>query len=93
MVAALGVVLVGYAADSLSLQGRQDYQTVAWASVQKRLADVISDISLVELAAGDLIFSGTPAGVGQLQPGDRVHGAVAGVAAFDFEVGPARRQP
>jgi fumarylpyruvate hydrolase len=58
------------------------------------VADVISHISrFVELAPGDLIFSGTPAGVGPLQPGDRVRGAVDGVAAFDFEVGPAPRQP
>jgi hypothetical protein len=27
------------------------------------------------------------------QPGARVHGAVDGVASFDFEVGPASRQP
>lgn len=32
-----------------------------------------------ELAAGDLIFTGTPAGVGPLQPGDRVRGGVDGV--------------
>ena len=57
------------------------------------VADVISHISrFVALAPGDLIFSGTPAGVGALQPGDRVHGAVAGVAQFDFVVGPAPRQ-
>ena len=41
MVAALGVVLVGHAADSLILQGRQDYQTAAWASVQQRRIDRI----------------------------------------------------
>lgn len=58
------------------------------------VADIISHIShFVELAPGDLIFSGTPAGVGPLRPGDRVHGAVAGVAAFDFEVGPAPTVP
>jgi fumarylpyruvate hydrolase len=56
------------------------------------VADVISHISrFVTLAPGDLIFSGTPAGVGPLQPGDRVHGAVDGVAEFDFEVGAAPR--
>jgi fumarylpyruvate hydrolase len=54
------------------------------------VADVIAHLSrFVELAPGDLIFSGTPAGVGPLQPGDRVRGAVDGVAAFDFEIGPA----
>ncbi|MFT5642633.1 MAG: fumarylpyruvate hydrolase [Janthinobacterium sp.] len=54
------------------------------------VADVISHIShFVTLAPGDLIFSGTPAGVGPLQPGDRVRGILAGIAAFDFEVGPS----
>lgn len=54
------------------------------------VADIISHISyFMELAPGDLIFSGTPAGVGPLRPGDRVHGAIAGIASFDFEVGPA----
>jgi fumarylpyruvate hydrolase len=54
------------------------------------VADVISHISrFVALAPGDLIFSGTPAGVGTLQPGDRVRGAVDGVAQFDFVIGPA----
>jgi fumarylpyruvate hydrolase len=52
------------------------------------VADVISHLShFVELAPGDLIFSGTPAGVGPLQPGDRLHGALEGVAAFDLEIG------
>jgi fumarylpyruvate hydrolase len=37
---------------------------------------------------GDLIFSGTPAGVGALRPGDKVAGGVDGVAHFSFEVGP-----
>jgi fumarylpyruvate hydrolase len=32
------------------------------------------------LAKGDLIFTGTPAGVGPLQPGDRVEGMVEGLS-------------
>ena len=52
------------------------------------VADIISHISrVVTLAPGDLIFSGTPAGVGALQAGDRVHGAVDGVAEFDLQMG------
>lgn len=35
---------------------------------------------LFELKAGDLIFTGTPAGVGPLQRGDRFHASLAGVA-------------
>jgi len=51
------------------------------------IADIISHLSrLVTLAPGDLIFTGTPGGVGALQPGDRVRGEVAGVDEFDLEI-------
>ena len=53
------------------------------------LPDIISYISRsVALAPGDLIFSGTPAGVGALLPGDQVRGVLDGVAEFAFQVGP-----
>jgi fumarylpyruvate hydrolase len=49
--------------------------------------DIIAYISrFVALAPGDLIFTGTPAGVGPLQPGDSVKGAVDGVASFEFRL-------
>lgn len=52
------------------------------------IADVISHISrAVRLAPGDLIFTGTPAGVGPLQPGDLVEGGVDGVGTFVFGIG------
>ena len=35
--------------------------------------------ALFELKPGDLIFTGTPAGVGRLEPGDRVQGGVEGL--------------
>lgn len=55
------------------------------------VADVVSYASKsVALQPGDLIYTGTPAGVGPLQPGDSVSGGVDGVARFDFTVG---RQP
>jgi fumarylpyruvate hydrolase len=54
------------------------------------VADILSHISrYMALQPGDLVMTGTPAGVGALQPGDRVHGEVAGVARFDFTVGAA----
>jgi fumarylpyruvate hydrolase len=40
--------------------------------------------SLITLQPGDLIFSGTPAGVGPVKPGDRLEGHVDGVG--DLEV-------
>ena len=40
----------------------------------------------VTLQPGDLIFTGTPAGVGALQPGDVVAGGVAGIGQFSMTV-------
>ncbi len=37
-----------------------------------------------ELQAGDLVFTGTPAGVGPLQPGDRLRGGVDGIATLEL---------
>jgi fumarylpyruvate hydrolase len=52
------------------------------------VGDVISHVSrAVALQPGDLIFTGTPAGVGALNPGDQVRGGVDGVGTFEFEVG------
>ena len=52
------------------------------------IADVIASLSrLVTLAPGDLIYSGTPSGVGALQPGDRVRGGVDGLEVFELEIG------
>lgn len=53
------------------------------------VADVIAHISRsVALAPGDLIYTGTPAGVGPLQPGDKVTAGVDGIIEIAFEVGP-----
>jgi len=49
--------------------------------------DVLVHLSrLFELAPGDLIFTGTPAGVGPLVPGDRVSGGVAGVGEISIRI-------
>lgn len=51
------------------------------------VADIIASLSrLVTLAPGDLIFTGTPSGVGALEPGDRVRGGVDGVSTFELTV-------
>ena len=42
--------------------------------------EVIAELStLFELVPGDLIYTGTPAGVGALVPGDRIEGGVEGL--------------
>jgi fumarylpyruvate hydrolase len=54
------------------------------------VADVIAALSrLVALAPGDLIYTGTPAGVDALNPGDKVRGGVDGVTTFELEIGAA----
>jgi fumarylpyruvate hydrolase len=52
--------------------------------------EVIAFVShSMTLQPGDLIFTGTPAGVGALVPGDVVEGGVDGVGTIDIRIGPA----
>lgn len=49
--------------------------------------EMISALSqYFELQPGDLIFTGTPAGVGPLQPGDLVEGEVEGLPKLRFQI-------
>jgi len=51
------------------------------------VADVIAFISQsMRLEAGDLIYTGTPAGVGPVGPGDVLKGEVAGVASLTVSI-------
>jgi len=51
------------------------------------VAEVIAEASkLWRLEGGDLIFTGTPEGVGPLQRGDRVEGEIEGVGSVAFTV-------
>ena len=50
-----------------------------------QVADVISYLSqAVELQPGDLIYTGTPAGVGVVQRGDVITGGIEGLSDFSF---------
>lgn len=50
--------------------------------------EMIAGLSrLFELRPGDMIFTGTPAGVGPVLRGDRLEGAVAGVGTLSITVG------
>lgn len=56
------------------------------------IADVISHVSMaVTLRPGDLIYTGTPAGVGALNPGDVVRGGADCIAEFSFTLERAAR--
>ncbi len=52
------------------------------------VAELLSRLSReVTLAAGDVVFTGTPAGVGPLLPGDRVRAAIEGLPMLEFAIG------
>lgn len=60
--------------DELRQQTRLD--AMLW-----RVPEILAELSrLFELKAGDLVFTGTPAGVAELKRGDRFHASLAGIA-------------
>jgi fumarylpyruvate hydrolase len=76
-VAAVGHPAAGRIWLEVNGQLRQDGDLSA---MMWKVTDVIANLStLVTLAPGDLIYTGTPAGVGPLQRGDRLHGGIDGV--------------
>jgi len=65
-----------------SLRQDGDLSGMIWS-----VPEVISFIShSMRLAAGDLIMTGTPAGVGKLVPGDRVRVAVEGLGEIENRI-------
>lgn len=53
------------------------------------VADILHELSkLYALRAGDLVFMGTPAGVGPLQPGDSFRASLDGVVEFRGRIAP-----
>jgi fumarylpyruvate hydrolase len=64
---------------------RGDLAAMIWG-----VAEIVAFASQsIELKPGDLIFTGTPAGVGTIVPGDVVSGGVEGVDEFIFTIGNA----
>ncbi len=54
------------------------------------IREIIADLSLFyHLQPGDLIYTGTPEGVGPVVAGDRITGEVEGVATIALNIGPA----
>ena len=71
---------------TLSVNG-QTKQDASVADMIWAVAEIVSEASkLWTLAPGDLIYTGTPEGVGPLVRGDLVEGAVEGVGALSFKV-------
>ena len=61
---------------------RGDLAQMIW-----KVPEILAALSaLFELRPGDLVFTGTPAGIGALRRGDRVDGGVDGVGRLSFEI-------
>ena len=64
---------------------KSDIDKLIWS-----IPELIADLSrFYHLQPGDLIFTGTPEGVGPLQPGDRIDGHVEGVGDIVLHIGAA----
>ncbi len=62
-------------------------QTGDIADLIWNVPEVISHLSgLFTLRAGDLIYTGTPAGVGAVQPGDALRGGIDGLGEIEINV-------
>ena len=70
----------------LDVNGEQRQHTTLGEMVHS-VPEILATLSrLFELKAGDLVFTGTPAGVAALQRGDRFHAELMGVATLDGRV-------
>ena len=65
---------------------KSDLDKLIW-----NIRELIADLSLFyHLEPGDLIFTGTPEGVGPVVAGDRIDGHVAGVGEISLHIGAAQ---
>ena len=64
---------------------RGDLADMIW-----NVAEIVANLSqFYHLKPGDLIYTGTPDGVGPVRPGDRLEGEIAGLGAIALTIGPA----
>ena len=86
--AATGELLRGAISLDVNGQRRQsgDLGDLIW-----NVAETIATLSRAwDLAPGDLIYTGTPAGVGAVVAGDNLVGEIAGLGRLQMTIGPAR---
>ncbi len=64
---------------------KSDLDKLIW-----NIREILADLSLFyHLQPGDLIYTGTPEGVGAVVPGDRIEGRVEGVGTIALNIGQA----
>ncbi len=71
------------------LQNDQMRQQAPLSDMIWPIDEILAKLShLFTLAAGDLVFTGTPAGVGSIEPGDTIKVSVDGLQALAFTIKP-----
>ena len=81
-----GIGLLGRAGISLQVNEVQR-QSSNISEMIWNVPEIISELSkLFELHAGDMIFTGTPSGVGPVQPGDEIRAAIERVGELTLRV-------
>lgn len=69
------------------IKNGEDVQTANTSLMLWNINEIISYVSkFILLKTGDIIFTGTPKGVGPVQIGDRLEGYLEDKKMFDFEV-------
>lgn len=69
---------------SLNGETRQQGDTAQMIFGVDKLIAYVSQF--ITLKIGDLLFTGTPAGVGEVRPGDRLRASLQGEELFDFDI-------
>jgi len=91
--AVIGTLTPGFAPEDQRIEMRLNGET----RQQARLSDLIHSVPEIvadlsryyHLGPGDLILTGTPAGVGAVRPGDVIEGTVEGLEPIRVTLGPA----
>ena len=66
------------------LRQQADLSQLIWS-----VAELVAELSkLFVLVPGDVLFTGTPAGVGPVKPGDRLRGSIEGVGELTVSIAP-----
>ena len=66
------------------LRQQSDLSELIWS-----VTELVAELSkLFVLQPGDLLFTGTPAGVGPVKPGDRLRGSIEGIGDISVSIAP-----
>jgi fumarylpyruvate hydrolase len=79
--------MLDHGAISLQVNG-ETRQSAELSQLIWNVGELLADLSqFYHLDPGDLIYTGTPDGVGAVRPGDRITGSIDGVGEVALDIG------